>query len=107
MQGWKHLGTLDVLVIALCRDYVRRQVAISKGEASKRVLTEYKYLNVSIFEAVSEIVGEFDAKIYIDEIGGMTGYANSEFGYRMSEGTYKAYKRAITKNIAKKLHLSD
>lgn len=107
MQSWKHLNTLDALVVALCRDYVRRQVAISKGDMPRRILTEYKYLNTNIFEAVSEIVGEFDAKIYIDEIGGMTGYAGSEFGYRMSEGTYKAYKRSITKNIAKKLHLSD
>lgn len=107
MQSWKHLNTLDALVVALCRDYVRRQVAISEGMMSKRTLTEYKYLNTSIFEAVSEIVGEFDAKTYINEIGCMTGYANSEFGYRMSEGTYKTYKRSITKNIAKKLHLSD
>ncbi len=75
MQSWKHLNTLDALVVALCRDYVRRQVAISEGMMSKRTLTEYKYLNTSIFEAVSEIVGEFDAKTYINEIGCMTGYA--------------------------------
>jgi hypothetical protein len=74
---------------------------------SKRTLTEYKYLNTSILEAVREIVGEFDAKSYIDEIGSMTGYAKSKFAYRMSEGTYKSYKRYITYNIAKKLHLSD
>lgn len=107
MQTWKQLSTLDALVVALCRDFMRRQVAICEGFMSKRTLTEYKYLNTGIFEAVSEVVGEFDAKAYIEEIGSMTGYAKSKFAYRMSEGTYKSYKRNITHNIAKKLHLSD
>ena len=106
MQNWKGLNTLDALVVALCRDYTRRQVAISSGALSKRTLTEYKYINANIYEAVAEIVGERDVLNYIEEIGGMTGFAKSKICY-MSEGTYKAYKRMIIDNIAKKLHLCD
>ena len=106
MQNWNQLNTLDALVVALCRDYTRRQVAISSGSLSKRTLTEYRYFNTNIFEAVVEIVGERDAMNYIEEIGWMTGFAKSKLIY-MSEGMYKIYKRRISDNIAKKLHLID
>ncbi len=36
----------------------------------------------------------------------MTGFAKRKIDF-MSEGTYKSYKRLITDNIAKKLHLYD
>lgn len=106
MHTWKQLNTLDALVVALCRDYVRREVAISNRAVSKRTDTEYRYLNFRIFEAAAEIVGERLAYAYICEIGGMVGYAKSEIDC-MSEGTYKTYKRLIIENIAKRLHLSD
>lgn len=106
MQNWNQLNTLDTLVVALCRDYTRRQVAVLNGLLPRRILTEYRYLNACIYEAVSEIVGERLAQLYITEIGCMTGYANSKITC-MSEGMYKSYKRLITDNIAKKLHLSN
>ena len=99
-------STLDTLVIALCLDYGRRREAIEEGGVSKRVDTEFRYLNFKIFDAVAEIAGEEDAESFIREIGERRGYAKSEL-WHLSEGTYKDYKRTIKDNIAKKLHLTD
>ena len=98
--------TLDNLVVALCLDYGRRQRAILEKNASKRTDTEYRYYNFKIFDAAAEIVGERFAELYIEEIGGRVGYAQSAVGC-VSEITYKSYKMLIKENIAKKLHLRD
>ena len=99
-------STLDALVRALCLDYPRRERAISESSVSHRTDTEFRYYNFKIFDAAAEVVGEMDAELYIKEIGERCGYAKSEF-FIISEGTYKARKRAVMNNIAKKLHLTD
>lgn len=99
-------NTLDELVIALCRDYARRDRAIAERSARKRTDTEYRYYNFKIFDAVAEIVGERYAEAYINDIGRRVGYAKTEL-YFVSEVTYKKYKRMIMDNVAKKLHLCD
>ena len=108
MAHWKieKENTLDALVRALCLDYSRRARAISDKTVSHRTDTEFRYYNFKIFDAAAEVVGELDAELYIKEIGDRCGYAKSEF-FIISEGTYKARKRAVMNNIAKKLHLSD
>lgn len=98
--------TLDFLVTALCLDYERRQRAITEHSVSKRVDTEFRYYNFKIFDAAAEIAGERDAPVYIREIGNKIGYAKSDM-YRLSEVTYKKYKKLIKENIARKLHLTD
>ena len=98
--------SLDLLIIALCLDYSRRQKAIEARSASKRVDTEFRYFNFKMFDAAAEIVGDEYAESYIEEIGNKIGYAKSDM-YEVSEVTYKNYKRMIKENIAKKLHLTD
>ena len=102
----KKESSVDTLVISLCLDYFRRKAALAERSVSKRVDTEFRYLNFKIFDAAAEIVGERDAEIYIKEVGERVGYAKSEL-YMLSEVTYKQYKRMIKDNIAKKLHLTD
>ncbi len=98
--------SLDVLVVALCLDYSRRQQAIEGRCVTKRVDTEFRYYNFKIFDATAEIVGDALAESYIEEIGKKIGYAKSSL-YEVSEATYKKYKKLIKENIAKKLHLTD
>ena len=98
--------SLDMLVVALCFDYSRRQKAIEERSATKRVDTEFRYFNFKMFDAAAEIVGDRDADIYIREIGERIGYAKSQM-WQVSEVTYKNYKKLIKENIAKKLHLTD
>jgi hypothetical protein len=104
MQDTALNDTLDVLVKALCRDYQRREGIIRSAVAERRVDNELRYLNYKIFTAVSEIVGEAHAPIYIEEIGNSVGYAKSKL-YSYSEGLYKHYKWLVKKNIARHLHL--
>ena len=99
-------GALDNLVVALCRDFKRRALAIENGGLSRRCLIELRYLNFKILEAAAEIVGEDDAEIYVIEIGAAIGYANSEILDR-SEVYYKKCKKLVKENIAKKMHLTD
>ena len=99
-------GTVDGLVVALCADYERRRQALSSREIAFRTAAELRYLNFKIRDAASEIVGEGDADIYIREIGERIGYAYSALE-NICERTYKTRKRAVTTNIAKKLHLTD
>lgn len=99
-------STLDTLVIALCLDYERRKKVIEEHSATRRVDTEFRYLNFKIYDAAAEIAGDDDAEEFIFEIGSRLGYAKSEL-WHLSEGTYKDYKRTIKDNIAKKLHLTD
>ena len=104
MQDTPIKDSLDSLVKALCADYPRREKIILSAVADTRVDNELRYLNYKIFSAVSEIVGEAHAPIYINEIGNSIGYAKSKL-YSYSEGLYKHYKWLIKKNIAKHLHL--
>ena len=106
MAIWKIENGLDLLITALCLDYLRRQRALELGTVSRRIDTEFRYYNFKIFDATSEVVGEKLAEIYIEEIGKRTGYAQSKIDCA-SETAYKEYKRRIKENIAKKLHLCD
>ncbi len=99
-------SSLDLLVTALCGDFARREKAIREGLASRRTLTEFRYLNFKILEAVKEVAGERYAMLYIKEIGENIGYANTRSD-GLSETLYKTLKKEIKENIAKKLHLQD
>lgn len=96
--------SLDGLIIALCADFARRQTAIKEKALPKRVLMEYKFLNLRILEGAIEIVGIRDARIFIDDIGAHRGYANSKIE-GLSEPIYKRKKAETKLSIAKKLSL--
>ena len=98
-------SSLDALIVAMCRDYKRRESAIRAGELSRRTLMEYRYLDYRIFDGAADVVGCEDALIYIDEIGNKIGYANTAL--EVSERTYKERKAAVKRSIARKLHLCD
>lgn len=93
------------VIVALCRDYMRRKAEIADGSLPRRVLMEYSYINKRIFEGAGEIVGGPLSEVFIEDIGKRVGYASSSVG-TMSESTYKRYKAAAVKNIARKLHLA-
>ena len=97
--------TLDMLVIAFCKDYFFRKEEIESGASSRRTRMEYEYINGRIADAAREVVGD-DYEIYIREIGEARGYAYSDI-LDISEGTYKQAKKEVKINIAKKLHLLD
>lgn len=97
--------TLDLLIVAMCRDFFTRTRAIETKSCKRRTLMEYEYLNRTLIDATYEIVGE-EYNIYINEIGNKIGYAYSKVG-GISETEYKARKKEVKINIAKKLHLLD
>ena len=99
------VDTLDELIVALCRDYERRERSILRSDTSHRTKVEMKYLNYKVKEAAMEIVGD-DYALYINEIGRSIGYAKSKV-QDISEIDYKLKKAKIKSNIAKKMHLSD
>ena len=101
----KKIDSDEGVIVALCRDYARRSAAISAGKMPRRVLMEYAYLNKRIFEGAGEIVGGVLSEVFINDIGNRIGYASSGVEL-MSESTYKRYKSAAIKNIARKLHLA-
>ena len=92
------------LVVAICADFERRRELIEKGNIPRRVEMELRYLNVKIYDAAAEIVGDDNAEQFINEIGNKVGYAKTEV-WDMSEYTYKCYKNEVTRNIAKRLYL--
>ena len=96
--------SLDMLIVALCRDYFRQRAAIEGHTVEKRVDTEYRYYCFKIYDAVSEIVGDRLSMIFITEIANRVGYAKSEL-YYYSEKHYKETKLRVKQNIAKRLHL--
>ena len=97
---------VELIVVAMCADYERREKAISEGLVSHRTDMEYRYLNFKIYDAAAEIVGERQARVFINEIGRKSGYANSDT-VAISETAYKIRKREVKVNIAKRLHLID
>ncbi len=99
-------SSVDLLVTALCRDFPRRAKAIKDGTASRRTLTEFRYLNFKILEAARDVVEEQYVMLYIKEIGENIGYAKTKSD-GLSEVAYKLRKKNIKENIAKKLHLKD
>ena len=99
-------SSLDLLVTALCADFGRRERVIKAGEASRRTLTEFRYLNFKILEAVGDLVEERYVRLFIKEIGENIGYANSQIDI-YCESVYKSLKKEIKNNIAKKLYLFD
>ncbi len=98
--------TLDALIVALCRDFGRRESEIEARNMSYRTLVEYAYINHKIREAAREIAGDIYYRAFIDEIGDRRGYVFSHTD-NICESTYKKYKKEIKNNIARKLHLSD
>lgn len=96
--------TIELIIIALCADYPRREKIILSGNATYRVIMEYRFLNYRIFNAASEVAGYRDAKAFIKEIGEGSGYTASEL-WRMSESLYKQRKREVKRNIARRLCL--
>ena len=97
--------TLDMLIVAFCRDFEAREDAIRLKSCQRRTIMEYEYINRRIAHASREIVGD-DYNIYIYEIGQRIGYANSSVG-DISETDYKIKKRLVKMNIARKMHLLD
>ena len=97
--------SLDALVVALCRDYPRRDMALKDGSVSRRTAMEYTYINLRVFDGAAEIVGAADALTYVREIGEKVGYAFTSLD--VSERTYKLMKAEVKRNIARKLHLCD
>ncbi len=98
--------SLSDVVIALCRDFKRRQTEISLCRLSRRTIMEYKYLNFIMHDAACEIAGEALGETYINEIGNCIGYAKTEID-NISEVTYKKRKAEVKMNILRRLHLID
>ena len=96
--------SLEGLIVALCADFGRRQKEIKEKALPKRVLLEYKFLNLRILEGAIEAVGTRNALLFIDEIGTRRGYAKSEID-DLSEAAYKKRKAEAKISIAKKLCL--
>ena len=96
--------SLEEIIIALCADFDRRKLAIEEKALPKRVLLEYKFLNLRILEGAMDAVGIRAAKIFIDDIGARRGYAKSSVDW-LSEPTYKITKAAVKRSIARKLSL--
>lgn len=94
--------TLDDLVVALCRDFERRERRCD----NRRVAMEHKYINTRMSDAAAEIVGTRYAEMMIREIGNRIGYAASEIE-DFSESTYKRKKAEVKLAIARKLYLSE
>lgn len=105
LESIEYSPTLDALIIALCKDYARRELVLSAKSCGRRTLMEYKYINYKLREAAEEVAGA-DAAAYINEIGEKIGYAYSKAG-AISESTYKSRKKEVKLNIARKLHLID
>ena len=98
--------SLREVVCALCADYPRRRAAIESHSVTPRTENEYKYYNYKIYDAVAEVVGEYYAERFIDDIGARVGYAKTEL-YFFSESAYKYKKSNATRSIALSLHLMD
>ena len=98
-------NTLDMLIVALCADYERREELIRSGKLKARVEAEYRYFNAKIRNAAEDIVGEGRALIMIKEVGEKRGYAKSEIT-DMCEKSYKVKKHAVKELIAQRLHLA-
>lgn len=97
---------LDTLLTGLCLDYPRREEILRSGEGNFRVRMEYAYLNARVFEAArEECRDDEEARLYLEEIGGRIGYANSRAD--CSETTYKKKKQRIRQNILRRMHLVD
>ena len=96
---------IDVVVVAFCRSYSARELAIRSGKYKKRTLMEYEYINRSLTDAAREIAGD-DFDKYIHEIGYSIGYSASQVDF-VSEYEYKRTKKEVKLNIARKLHLLD
>lgn len=94
--------TLNDLVVALCRDFERRE----RRTDNRRVAMEHKYINTKMLEAAGEVVGGRYAEIIIREIGERIGYAASQME-DLSESTYKRKKTEVKRAIARKLYLSE
>lgn len=97
-----YTDTLDGVVVALCRDYMRRE----RRTDNRRVMMEHKYINTKMREASGEIVGDRYAEVMIFEIGERIGYAASAIE-DISESTYKRRKAEVKLAIARKLYLLD
>ena len=100
-----YTDTLDLLIIALCRNYKSRAEAIREKSFKRRTLMEYEYINRCLCDAAEDIAGA-DGMTYINEIGEKIGYAYSSID-GISETEYKRRKLEVKFSIARKLHLMD
>ena len=108
MGAWTKVtkkDTLDELIVALCKDFRRRERTINHINTSHRTKVELKYINYKLAEAAKEIVGD-DFATYIYEIGESVGYAKTSLN-DIGETAYKLKKSEVKANIAKRMHLSD
>jgi hypothetical protein len=101
-----YTASLDDVVIALCKDYGRREDIVNRSGCTERTAIEYRYLNYRIREAAEEIAGERYAMPFIEDIGKSIGYARTEMS-GFCEADYKSTKRAVKLGIARSLHLLD
>ena len=98
--------TLDELIVALCRDYGRREEMLrDRASLSRRQEESLIYYNERILSSAIEVVGRAEAEIFVREIGDRTGYAGT--AAHCSEGYYKRSKARIKKRIAEKLFIED
>lgn len=96
--------SFDMLIVALCADFDRRDRALSGGNLERSVEMEYRYYNYKIYQAAAEVVGAPEARMYINDIGARRGYASSSVE-AISDTTYKRRKSEVFGNIARTLHL--
>ena len=61
--------SFDMLIVALCADFDRRDRALSGGNLERSVEMEYRYYNYKIYQAAAEVVGAPEARMYINDIG--------------------------------------
>lgn len=95
---------IELIIMALCSDYLRRHSVIEKSSSTYRIIMEYRFLNYRIYNAAVEIVGTRYALHFIDDIGRGTGYAKNQH-IHLSERIYKMRKTQVKINIAKRLSL--
>ena len=95
---------IEIIIMALCSDYFRRNSVIESQSATYRVIMEYRFLNHRIYNAAAEIAGERDAVGFIRDIGCGNGYAKSSLS-NLTERVYKMRKKEVKYNIAKRLSL--
>ena len=105
LESIGYRDTLNMLLVAFCRDYFSRKAVIESGKCSRRTRMEYEYINGRIADATREIVGDY-FEVFIKEIGESIGYTHSRVD-NLCENLYKQYKKEVKINIARKLHLID
>ena len=92
------------LVSAYCADLPRREKVISAKKADERLINVYRQINDRIFSALSDIEESLRG-IFVSDIAGNRGYAQSEASEFMSYKAYYNRKKQIIYHIATELNL--